>query len=150
MSKPLELIYSDQSGDYLPGRAYANPRYFTTARAGVTKVYMVGEWPAVRAAYEALGVPVERMDADAAQADPLASAAAPADLAGTIAVAFPARGLGDWDGDGKPGGDASAAEGLTKAEIIADLEGMGVEFDPRDKKADLLALRNEARAIRDA
>ncbi|MEI6439060.1 MAG: hypothetical protein WCO83_02535 [Alphaproteobacteria bacterium] len=39
---------------------------------------------------------------------------------------------------------------LTKAEIIADLEGMSVAFDPRATKADLLALRNEARAIRDA
>ncbi len=39
---------------------------------------------------------------------------------------------------------------LTKAEIIADLEGMGVDFDPRAPKADLLALRAEARAIRDA
>ena len=39
---------------------------------------------------------------------------------------------------------------LTKAEIIADLEGMSVAFDPRAAKADLLALRNEARAIRDA
>jgi hypothetical protein len=46
-----------------------------------------------------------------------------------------------------PKGDPSL---LTKAEIIADLEGMSVEFDPRAAKADLLALRNEARAIRDA
>lgn len=39
--------------------------------------------------------------------------------------------------------------GLTKPEIHADLEAMGVEFDPRAKKADLLALRNAARAERD-
>ena len=41
-------------------------------------------------------------------------------------------------------------EGLTKAEIIADLEAMQVDYDVRAKKADLLALRNEARAKRDA
>jgi hypothetical protein len=46
--------------------------------------------------------------------------------------------------------DPVAAKGLTKQEIIADLEGMGIEFDPRAAKADLLALRNEARAARDA
>lgn len=40
------------------------------------------------------------------------------------------------------------SDGLTKAEITADLEAMKVEFDPRAKKADLLALRNEHRAKR--
>ena len=60
----------------------------------------------------------------------------------------------DRDGDGNTGGSAAAGdddgEGLTKAEIIADLEGMGAEFDPKALKADLLAQRNEARAKRDA
>lgn len=56
----------------------------------------------------------------------------------------------DHDGDGQPGGDVSASDGLTKAEIIADLIAMDVYHDPRDKKADLSALRDEARAIRDA
>lgn len=41
------------------------------------------------------------------------------------------------------------SEGLTKREIHADLVAMDVEFDPRAKRADLLALRNEARAKRD-
>lgn len=45
---------------------------------------------------------------------------------------------------------ADDGDGLTKAEIHADLEALGVEFDPRARKADLLALRNEARAKRDA
>lgn len=59
----------------------------------------------------------------------------------------------DHDGDGKKGGSLPPDDdddGLTKAEIHADLEALGVEFDPRAKKADLLALRNEARAARDA
>lgn len=53
----------------------------------------------------------------------------------------------------KAGGFVVAADptdGLTKAEIHADLEALGVEFDPRARKADLMALRNEARAKRDA
>lgn len=53
------------------------------------------------------------------------------------------------NGEGGPV-NASDGDGLTKAEIIADLEGMGVEFDPRDLKADLLALRDQARAARAA
>lgn len=59
----------------------------------------------------------------------------------------------DGAGDGKTGGSIQSEDdddGLTKAEISADLEAMGVEFDPRAKKADLLALRNDARAKRDA
>lgn len=59
----------------------------------------------------------------------------------------------DHDQDGKKGGslpDDDDGEGLTKVEIIADLEALQIEFDPRAKKADLLALRNERRAKRDA
>ena len=63
MSKPIEVIYSQQSHGYVEGRAYSNPRYFSTPRSGVSKVYVVGDWPKIVAAYEALGVPVERLDA---------------------------------------------------------------------------------------
>lgn len=44
--------------------------------------------------------------------------------------------------------DESASNGLTRREIEADLEGMGVEFDPRDKLEDLAALRDMAREDR--
>ena len=59
----------------------------------------------------------------------------------------------DPDGDGTVGGAVARTEGdegLTKAEISADLEAMQVEFDPRAKKEELLTLRNEHRAKRDA
>ena len=46
--------------------------------------------------------------------------------------------------------DADPAAGLTKSEISADLMAMNVDFDPKAPKAELLALRAEARAIRDA
>lgn len=39
-----------------------------------------------------------------------------------------------------------AANGLTHAEIEADLTAMGVDFDPRQSADELLALRDEARA----
>lgn len=48
-----------------------------------------------------------------------------------------------------PGTDTEG-KGLTKAEIVADLETLAVEFDPSHNKAHLLKLRNEARAKRNA
>lgn len=44
----------------------------------------------------------------------------------------------------------AAAGRLTRTEIIADLEGMGLEFDPRHSHAELLAQRNAGRAQRAA
>lgn len=41
--------------------------------------------------------------------------------------------------------DEKAANGLTRREIEADLEGEGIEFDPREGVEDLLALRDMAR-----
>lgn len=69
MSK-IELIYSQQSSDYIKGRAYSNPRFFTTPRTDVAKVFLIGDWPNIRKAYEELGIPVERLDAVAAEAQP--------------------------------------------------------------------------------
>lgn len=93
MSKSIELIYSQQSGDFIEGRAYSNPRFFSTPRQGVSKVYLVGDWPKIRAAYEALGVPVERLDEQAAIAAPAVYEAAealveaaPADERGAIYI----------------------------------------------------------------
>ena len=49
-------------------------------------------------------------------------------------------------GKGEPEHDDDDGHGLKKAEIVADLEGMGVEFDPRATKPALLELRNQKRA----
>lgn len=46
--------------------------------------------------------------------------------------------------DDKLAGDV----GLTKAEIIADLEGMGIEYDVRQSRAKLLVQRNAGREAR--
>lgn len=62
MTKPIELIYSQQATDFVPGRAYSNPRFFSTPRQNVSKVLIVGDWPEIEAAYQAIGVPVERLD----------------------------------------------------------------------------------------
>lgn len=55
----MEVTYSAQWTGYEKGRRYANARFFSQPRAGVTKVRVVGNWPAIVEAYEALGVHVE-------------------------------------------------------------------------------------------
>ena len=42
-----------------------------------------------------------------------------------------------------------AANGLTHAEIEADLTAMGVDFDPRQSADELLALRDDTRFERE-
>lgn len=58
----FEIVYSRQTQDFLKGKTYSNPRFFTTPRSGVTKVYIAGHWPDVERAYKAIGVPVEYLD----------------------------------------------------------------------------------------
>lgn len=65
MAKGIELYYSRQKSDFIEGRAYSNPRFFSGPRQGVTKVYLDGDWPKIEAAYRTLGVPVERIDPEA-------------------------------------------------------------------------------------
>lgn len=86
----MELIYSQQASGFDKSKAYANPRFFTTPRADVEKVFIVGDWPLIVAAYEALGVPVERLD-EAPKAPPPATAACPPELTERIVKTFPAK-----------------------------------------------------------
>lgn len=50
----------------------------------------------------------------------------------------------DHDGDGHKGGS------LTKAEIMADLDALGIEYDARASKAKLDALLREGKPAREA
>lgn len=54
----MELTYSAQSTDFDPDKRYRNPEYFDRPESGVTKVTIVGEWPAVADAYKAVDVEV--------------------------------------------------------------------------------------------
>lgn len=56
--KRFELVYSAQKTDFEPGKRYANPRFFSAIREGVSRVTVIGNWPDVVKAYEAAGVPV--------------------------------------------------------------------------------------------
>lgn len=66
----MNIVYSTQRSGFLPGVIYRNPRYFQRPMAeGATRVTVVGDWPAVVAAYEAQGVPVEVVTAGATAPD---------------------------------------------------------------------------------
>ena len=71
----MRLTYSAQRSGFDPGKRYANPRYFDgVAMPGITEVEIVGDWPKVRAAYEAAGV---RVIGAEATVEVVASAAQP-------------------------------------------------------------------------
>jgi hypothetical protein len=74
MSKRFELVYSAQKTDFEPGKRYANPRFFSAVREGVSRVTVIGDWPDVVKAYEAVGVPVTVQGAARRAAAPAAPA----------------------------------------------------------------------------
>ena len=57
----MKVTYTARRTGFDEGCAYAKPKFFSEPRRGVTEVVLDGDWPAVRSAYEALGVPVKRL-----------------------------------------------------------------------------------------
>lgn len=57
---PMKIvIYSDQTSGFEAGVEYRNPRFFSAPLGKPDVVKVVGDWPAIVAAYEAIGVTVE-------------------------------------------------------------------------------------------
>lgn len=56
------IVYSEQERDFVRGFVYRNPRYFNAPLGSPDKVILVGNWPRIRAAYEALGIEVETVE----------------------------------------------------------------------------------------
>ncbi|MFJ2319203.1 hypothetical protein [Pseudomonas sp. NPDC087817] len=54
----MELVYSTQNSDFDPEKRYRNPAHFDRPEAGVTHAVVIGDWPKVVDAYEALGVEI--------------------------------------------------------------------------------------------
>jgi hypothetical protein len=141
MSKTIELIYSDQTSDFVPGRAYSNPRFFTSARSGVSKVFLVGQWPNIESAYLARDVPVEHLDI-APRAEPLIAVPPPKTDVDAGNVAIP----DDWAGLAWPklralASSVSAAPIINsagaRAAIEAELARRVVDIlDPLDRPID--------------
>ena len=59
----MELTYSNQLADFDPAKRYRNPEHFDKPEAGVTSVLVIGDWPVVVDAYEALGIEVSVTEA---------------------------------------------------------------------------------------
>lgn len=120
-AKAFELIYSQQKSGFVEGRAYANPRFFTSPREGVTKVLIVGNWPNIELAYAAKGVPVEVIDGQSVLAGPAPATLAPPKPAAEdpASVVIP----GNWKelGWSKPN-----AEGLTLRGLASSLSAVPV------------------------
>ncbi|WP_240997333.1 CTP synthase [Pseudomonas viridiflava] len=55
----MELVYSNQRGDFDPNKRYRNPDLFRNVERGVTKVTVVGDYPEIVNAYEAVEIDVE-------------------------------------------------------------------------------------------
>lgn len=53
------VVYSAQTSGFEPGFAYRNPKYFQKPLGDPETVIVVGNWPAVKAAYEAAGAKVQ-------------------------------------------------------------------------------------------
>lgn len=58
----MELIYSQTRRKILKGQSFRNPRFFTGAEEGVSKVWIDGDWPKIEAAYADAGVRTLRLD----------------------------------------------------------------------------------------
>ncbi|MBD8099804.1 CTP synthase [Pseudomonas fluorescens] len=59
MERIMELVYSNQLGDFDPNKRYRNPDLFRAVERGVTKVVIVGDYPEIKAAYDAAEIEVE-------------------------------------------------------------------------------------------
>lgn len=55
----MELVYSNQLGDFDASKRYRNPDLFRSVERGVTKVVIVGDYPEIKDAYEAAEIEVE-------------------------------------------------------------------------------------------
>ena len=113
----MQVIYGQSHPAHKGRRTWRNARLFNGVEPKATAVFLDGDYPHIRKAYEAAGVPVHRDGPD-----PL-----------------------DHDGDGGKGGAAEPTS-ETKSMIMAELDAMHVEYDPKALKADLAALRDSHKA----
>lgn len=54
----MQIIYGQRAIASKGRRQWRNARFFQVVEAGATAVFLDGDYPAIRAAYEAAGVPV--------------------------------------------------------------------------------------------
>lgn len=79
----IEIVYSQTRHPLCEGRVRSNPRFFAGPVGGVSKVVIVGNWPAIAAAYMREGVEVEVVGGPPPRRQPIV---APPEIAPAVPV----------------------------------------------------------------
>jgi hypothetical protein len=108
----MELVYTSQKLNFDPAKRYRNPEYFERPEAGVAKVTLIGDWPAVAEAYKAANVEV----AIVKTATPKKAAGNKPAVKRIFTVAEIADGKWALNADGKVLGDPFDSQDLAEAE----------------------------------
>ena len=109
----MELVYTSQKSNFDPAKRYRNPEYFERPEAGVAKVTVIGDWPAVAEAYKAANVEVAIVKT--AKSKKTAANKPPVKRVFTVAGGVD----GKWlvNADGKVLGDPFDSQDLAEAEV---------------------------------
>jgi len=108
----MELVYTSQKSNFDPAKRYRNPEYFERPEAGVVKVTLIGDWPAVAEAYKAANVEV----AVVKTAKPKKAVANKPAVKRIFTVAEVAHGKWVLNANGKVLGDPFDSQDLAEAE----------------------------------
>ena len=126
----MRLLYTKRRTGFPEGFAVRNPHYFVRPEADVSLVVIEGDYPMIAEAYQKLGVPVEAFGDQAEAVEVSGASISEQDKADAETAAVD-------QADGK------ALDDMTVDELQSYLNELGVEFDAKAKKADLLKLAKE-------
>lgn len=138
----MELTYSNQLNGFDPEKRYRNPEHFDKPEAGVTSVLVIGDWPSVVNAYEAVGINVSVKEAKRAQ---IVGAANQAELEKVIAALRAEHGSIQILVDGLEAGEIHRPQSGDLALRLFDLLGtVNASVDELTTERDGLALTVDA------
>lgn len=126
----MRLLYTKRRANFPEGFAVRNPHYFVRPEADVSLVVIEGGYPVIAEAYQKLGVPVEAFGDQAEAVEVPGSAIKEQDKVDAETVVMGQVKVKELDD-------------MTVDELQAYLTDLGVEFDAKAKKADLLKLAKE-------
>lgn len=126
----MRLLYTKRRANFPEGFAVRNPHYFVKPETGVRLVAVEGSYPEIAEAYQKLGVSVEAFGDQLEAVEVPESTISEQNKADAETVAVGQADIKDpYD--------------MTVDELQAYLNELGVEFDSKAKKADLLKLAKE-------
>lgn len=126
----MRLLYTTRRLNFPEGFSARHPNYFVKPEAAAKQVFIEGNYPVIAKAYQELGVPVETFGEKATAAKESDAVASEQDKTEVEAVAMEQV-------------DVKALDDMTVDELQAYLNELGVDFDAKAKKADLLKLAKE-------